>query len=65
MLWPRLQLGGLLYIDDYFSYGGARLAVDAWLQRKGWTAAAQALATTKRYPWHLYKEGPFAERAEL
>lgn len=42
VLWPRLAPGGWLYVDDYFDFGGARKAVDEWLQRHGWTAAARS-----------------------
>jgi len=59
VLWPRLQPGSLLYVDDYFSHGGARVAVDEWLERHDWTNHARSLSTTKDHPWHLYKAGPF------
>ena len=44
VLWPRLQPGGWLYIDDYFDFGGARQAVDEWLQRYNWRQKAWDVA---------------------
>ena len=31
VLWPRLVPGGLLIVDDYYFWHGARKAVDEWL----------------------------------
>ena len=59
VLWPRLQPGGLLLVDDYFAYGGARKAVDDWLQAHNWTKYASGLHSTKAYPWHVRKIGAF------
>ena len=59
LLWPRLQPGGLLYVDDYFTWGGARKAVQEWLAKHGWTQHAKSLTSTKVEPWHIRKEGSF------
>lgn len=59
VLWPRLERGGLLVVDDYFTWGGARKAVDAWLRRRGWSEAARQPKRDDQ-PWHVWKEGPFA-----
>jgi O-methyltransferase len=34
-LWDRLSPGGMLLIDDYGDWEGARKAVDEWLQKSG------------------------------
>ena len=63
-LWPRLQPGGLLYVDNYFTWGGARKAVQellakhGWTQH-GWTQHASALTSTKVEPWQIRKVGSF------
>ena len=41
VLWPRVSPGGWLYVDDYFAFGGARKAVDDWLERNRWTNEAR------------------------
>lgn len=33
VLWPRVVAGGLMLVDDYFVWGGARKAVDNWIRR--------------------------------
>ena len=35
LLWDRLISGGLLYIDDYCAWGGARKAVDEFFGKRG------------------------------
>ena len=35
LLWDRLSSGGLLYIDDYCAWGGARKAVDEFFGKRG------------------------------
>ena len=77
VLWPKLSAGGLMIIDDYYTWGGARKAVDDWLRaRDGWVAAAsqqQARAANEqrrsgstadpRPPWHIWKTGVFLRAA--
>ena len=40
-LWPKLEPGGWLFVDDYFTWPGAKKAVDEWVAEHNWTAAAQ------------------------
>jgi O-methyltransferase len=35
ILWPRLQSGGILMVDDYGHWGGARKAVDEYFEERG------------------------------
>lgn len=70
VLWPKLSAGGLMIIDDYYTWGGARKAVDDWLRaRDGWAAAANeqqtraAKASAGRPPWHIWKTGIFLRAA--
>lgn len=39
VLWPRVSPGGLMIVDDYFQWSGARRAVDEWLRREKITTA--------------------------
>lgn len=41
-LWPRLEPGGWLFVDDYYVWPGARRAVDEWLAARNWTLAARS-----------------------
>lgn len=58
-LWERLSPGGLLIVDDYRTWGGARRAVDEWLAARGWRAAAARANPDDLQPWHLWKVGEF------
>ena len=40
-LWPRLSPGGVLIVDDYGTWAGARKAVDEFLDREDIPAAAK------------------------
>lgn len=65
VLWPRLQPGGWLYIDDYEAWEGARKAVDEWLYTHNWTLharAAGALPVRHKIGLHLWKANPYDER---
>ena len=70
VLWPRLVRGGLLIVDDYYAWRGARLAVDEWLiaQSPEWTNLTQARLRSFHHNWKapgqyktfaLWKEPPF------
>ena len=39
VLWPRVSPGGLMIVDDYFQWSGARRAVDEWIRREKITTA--------------------------
>jgi hypothetical protein len=41
VLWPRLEPGGWLAVDDYYVWSGAKRAVDEWLSAHNWTTAAR------------------------
>ena len=41
VLWPLLSLGGWMYLDDYQTWGGAKRAVDEWLDQNNWTLQAR------------------------
>ena len=42
VLWNLLSPGGMMYVDDYYVWGGSRTAVDEWLENRGWRQAATA-----------------------
>ena len=58
VLWPRLVSGGLLIVDDYYAWGGARQAVDEWLtlhKNAGKKWAEDALTHLPPQLWHPTK----------
>ena len=57
-LWPLLAVGGLLYVDDYCTWQGARAATDEWLAARDWPDAAKddPAHTAHRQCWHMWKE---------
>ena len=60
VLWPRLQPGGFMAVDDYFTWGGASKAVNEWLQEHNWTQAAHDVhAFTHGGVNYVYKNKPF------
>ena len=74
VLWPRLSPGGYMTIDDYYSWAGARQAVDEWLARNGWRHAATQVGAFLAHGHHrsstVWKSQPydstmpFANRSE-
>lgn len=50
LLWDRLVPGGLLYIDDYCTWGGARKATDEFFAKRG---LLETLEKSKRQPFCL------------
>ena len=67
VLWPRLSPGGWLSVDDYATWGGARRAVNEWLQARNWShEATAAKAFPGRHNVHrftLWKSDPYSEAA--
>ena len=70
VLWPLLQPGGWLTVDDYYTWGGAQKAVDDWLVEHNWTQAARkvhAFLPSKHGPTpglnYVFKSDPFDEAA--
>lgn len=43
VLWPRLQPGGWLCVDDYYVWSGAKKAVDEWLKEHNWAHHARSV----------------------
>ena len=61
-MWSRLEPGGFMAVDDYYSWAGARKAVDEWLQQRNWTQAAHGVrAFGKGMVNYLYKNNPYNE----
>ena len=62
VLWPLLQPGGWLAVDDYFTWAGAQKAVDEWLLKSNWTKAAhKAGAFGPGKHNYVYKANPYDE----
>ena len=65
VLWPRLVTGGLMIVDDYHSWGGARRAVDEWISAHDVVAARDGkplwkdAAQTVNQVYHIWKVPPF------
>ena len=51
VLWPRVSPGGLVMVDDYFQWSGARRAVDEWLRREKITTAVLTDAARGVHVW--------------
>jgi hypothetical protein len=62
ILWSRLQPGGWLAVDDYYTWGGAKKAVDEWLLQRNWTNAAhKQKAFGPSCCNNLFKSNPYDE----
>lgn len=64
-LYPPIQSGGLVYVDDYGSFGGCRAAVDEYSAKYGITALMNFIAEDPSLNTRLFNLHEKEQRADL
>ena len=64
-LYPLMQSGGLVYVDDYGSFGGCRAAVDEYRAKYGITAPMNFIAEDPSLNTRLFNFHQKDQRTDL